>query len=69
VFEHKVVFITGAARGIGFEIGKTFAENGGVVVLSDLDEEAVEIAALSLRNTGMKAIGMKCNVTNEDQLK
>jgi 3-hydroxybutyrate dehydrogenase len=69
VVEHKVVFITGAARGIGFEIGKTFAETGYIVVLSDLDEKAVKAAALSLRNTGIKAIGMKCDVTNEAQLK
>jgi len=26
--ENQVIVITGAARGIGFEIGKRFAENG-----------------------------------------
>jgi 3-hydroxybutyrate dehydrogenase len=69
VVEQKVVFITGAARGIGFEIGKTFAENKYIVVLSDLDEIAVEEAARSLRNVGMEAIGLKCDVTKEAQLK
>jgi 3-hydroxybutyrate dehydrogenase len=69
VVEQRIVFITGAARGIGFEIGKTFAKNRNTVVLSDLDEKAVEEAASSLRNVGMEAIGMKCDVTNEAQLK
>jgi 3-hydroxybutyrate dehydrogenase len=69
VVEHRVVFITGAARGIGFEIGKAFAKNGNIVVLSDLDGKGVETAAVSLRNSGMEVIGMKCDVTNEAQLK
>jgi NAD(P)-dependent dehydrogenase (short-subunit alcohol dehydrogenase family) len=34
IMKNKVVFITGAAGGIGFEIGKQFAEKGtGVTYL------------------------------------
>ncbi|MDR4442373.1 SDR family NAD(P)-dependent oxidoreductase, partial [Bacillus cereus] len=43
--ENQVIVITGAARGIGFEIGQRFAENGGRIVLSDIDQAAVEAAA------------------------
>ena len=32
--QNKVVMITGSARGIGFEIGKHFAQEGAKVVLS-----------------------------------
>ncbi|KOR86068.1 3-hydroxybutyrate dehydrogenase [Bacillus sp. FJAT-22058] len=61
----KVAIITGSARGIGFEIGKIFAENGAKVVLSDLDQNTVEKAALHLRNNGLEAIGLKADVTSE----
>ena len=40
--ENKVVIITGSARGIGFEIGKYFAQDGAKVVLSDINEEGVK---------------------------
>ncbi|MCK1992133.1 3-hydroxybutyrate dehydrogenase [Peribacillus muralis] len=64
----KVAIITGSARGIGFEIGKIFAENGAKVVLSDLDANTVESAALDLRNKGLDVIGLKADVTSEDDI-
>lgn len=67
--ENKVVFITGAARGIGFEIGKSFAEKGARIVLSDLDEDSVVAAAKDLQDQGYDVIGIKCDVTEEIQIK
>ncbi|CAH0284484.1 D-beta-hydroxybutyrate dehydrogenase [Peribacillus simplex] len=64
----KVAIITGSARGIGFEIGKIFAENGARVVLSDLDQNTVEKAALDLRNKGLEVIGLKADVTSEEDI-
>lgn len=64
----KVAIITGSARGIGFEIGKIFAENGAKVVLSDLDQSTVEKAALDLRNNGLEVIGLKADVTSEEDI-
>ncbi|MEK4013370.1 3-hydroxybutyrate dehydrogenase [Peribacillus sp. FSL M8-0224] len=64
----KVAIITGSARGIGFEIGKIFAENGAKVVLSDLDQDTVEKAALDLRNNGLEVIGLKADVTSEEDI-
>ncbi|MFE4350003.1 3-hydroxybutyrate dehydrogenase [Peribacillus butanolivorans] len=64
----KVAIITGSARGIGFEIGKIFAENGANVVLSDLNQITVEDAALDLRNKGLEVTGFKADVTNEEDI-
>jgi 3-hydroxybutyrate dehydrogenase len=67
--ENKVVFITGAAGGIGYEIGKTFASKGAKVVLTDLNEQQVKGAAENLRNQGYEVIGLKCDVTLEEEIK
>ncbi|EZP77294.1 3-hydroxybutyrate dehydrogenase [Parageobacillus genomosp. 1] len=67
--KHQVAFVTGAARGIGYEIAKKFAENGAKVVLTDLNKTEVEEAAESLRNAGYEAVGLKCDVTAEEEVK
>ena len=66
--ENKVTIITGAARGIGFEIGRQFALNGAKVVLSDLNEERVKEAAESLQKSGLDCMAVKADVTNEKEL-
>lgn len=66
--ENQVVFITGAARGIGYEIGETFAENGAKVVLSDVNDEGVQEAAKALTDKGLNAIGVKADVTSEEEI-
>ncbi|RFB17871.1 3-hydroxybutyrate dehydrogenase [Bacillus sp. HNG] len=66
--KNQVILITGAARGIGFEIGKVFAENGARVVLTDMDEAEVKNSALQLQQSGYEASGLKCNVTNETEI-
>lgn len=68
MFQNQVVFITGAASGIGFAIGKEFAIQGARVILSDANEEKVFQAALDLQNEGLKVTGMRCNVTNEQEI-
>ncbi len=60
-----MLFITGAAQGIGFDISSEFANAGAKVVLTDLNEQKVKEAASSLGN---RAIGLKCDVTSEQDL-
>ncbi|HWO96682.1 MAG TPA: 3-hydroxybutyrate dehydrogenase [Bacillus sp. (in: firmicutes)] len=67
--QDQVVVITGSARGIGFEIGKHFAESGAKVVLSDINQEGVEAAAEELKKLGYEALGVKADVTNEEEIK
>ncbi|WP_226582176.1 3-hydroxybutyrate dehydrogenase [Halobacillus litoralis] len=66
--ENQVVFITGAASGIGYEIGAEFARNGAKVALTDINEEKVKEAAERLNQEGLEAIGLVCDVTKEEHI-
>lgn len=63
--QSKVVFVTGAASGIGFELAKAFAASGAKVVLTDLNDEKVVEASRALNEQGYETIGLKCDVTKE----
>jgi 3-oxoacyl-[acyl-carrier protein] reductase len=56
-FKDAVVVVTGAGRGIGFEIVEGFASEGASCVLIDIDEKAASEAAAKLRNVKTAAYG------------
>ena len=65
---NKVVFITGAAGGIGLEIATQFAKDGAMVVISDLDAKKLEDAERSIRNQDLTIWGTAADVTDENQV-
>lgn len=67
--ENKVIFITGAAGGIGFEIAKQFADNGATVVMSDIEGKKLEHAAAALGSRDPKILAIEADVTDENQVK
>lgn len=61
----STVLITGAAHGIGAAIAARFAHDGSPVVLADVDREAVEATAASLRASGAAARAVVLDVADE----
>ncbi|WP_409181583.1 SDR family oxidoreductase [Amycolatopsis sp. VS8301801F10] len=66
--ENTIALVTGANRGIGFEIVRQLAERGVRVVLSGRDEAAVETAAAGLRDTGLAVEGLRLDVTDSKSI-
>ncbi len=60
----KTAFITGGASGIGFALGRAFAETGMKVMLADIEADALEAAVRSLRNFGPDVRGVICDVAD-----
>jgi NAD(P)-dependent dehydrogenase (short-subunit alcohol dehydrogenase family) len=62
----KVAFITGSAGGIGFGIAHACVDQAMKVVLSDVDEAALEGAAAKLRDLGAVVMTVPLDVTDRD---
>jgi meso-butanediol dehydrogenase / (S,S)-butanediol dehydrogenase / diacetyl reductase len=68
-FENTVVFITGAAKGIGRAITQGFANEGALLALADLDDKELEKVSKELEKTVKKVITYKLDVTKEAMVK
>jgi NAD(P)-dependent dehydrogenase (short-subunit alcohol dehydrogenase family) len=60
----KTAFVTGGAGGIGFALGRAFAQEGMKVMLADIETEALSAAVRSLHNVGPGVRGVLCDVAN-----
>ena len=61
-FTGKTAIATGAASGMAFRFLQKMAEAGANVVLTDVNAEAVEQAAETIRQSGGNAIGVKVDI-------
>ena len=67
-FENQVALVTGAASGMGLATAQAFAEAGAAVVLADFRQEVVTAEAKKLVSEGHKAIGVRCDVSNDTEV-
>jgi NAD(P)-dependent dehydrogenase (short-subunit alcohol dehydrogenase family) len=65
----KTAIVTGAGKGIGASIAKSFAEMGANVFCVARSIDDIEQVAEACRGFGVKAEAIACDVTKEDQLK
>ena len=63
MFMDQVVLITGSANGIGYAAARQFASMGARLFINDLDAEACEKAARSIREGGSAAWALPGDIT------
>ncbi len=68
LIDGRIAMVTGAAAGIGRACGILFSEQGGRVVLVDLNYEGVQKVCEEIRNRGGDAIGLQGDVKEEKDL-
>lgn len=64
----KTAIITGGAKGIGRASAIMLSEYGANIVIADMDEEATKETAKTITSNNGKAVWIRCNVTNDDDL-
>jgi NAD(P)-dependent dehydrogenase (short-subunit alcohol dehydrogenase family) len=63
--EGRLVLITGAASGIGYECARSFARRGARLVISDINAAALEKARVELVAGGARCHALVCDVASE----
>lgn len=67
--EGKTALVTGGGQGLGGAIAEGFAQFGADVSVVDINPATAEEVSESIRGMGRKSISIKCDVSNEEQVK
>lgn len=67
--ERKVALITGAASGMGRATAHLFSDEGATVIVSDLEQNAVDKVVDEIKANNGDAIGMKLDVSSDEDRK
>ncbi len=63
-FKNKKILITGAASGIGKSLAEEFANEGSILILSDIDSLKLKDFVKELKSNGADAFGYVVNVSD-----
>ncbi len=69
MYEGKVVFVTGAAGGIGRAAALAFAREGASVVVADVSEKDNQETDRMIEEQGGRALAVRCDVTRVEDVK
>jgi len=67
--KEKVIAITGGARGIGLAATELFAQEGALVAIMEIDEQAGRRAETAIRDRGGQAVFIRTDVAEEASVK
>jgi 3-oxoacyl-[acyl-carrier protein] reductase len=67
-FTDNVALITGSAQGIGFQLARDIAKEGGKVVISDVDGKALKEGGELLAKQGAEYLALTCDVRDRSQV-
>jgi NAD(P)-dependent dehydrogenase (short-subunit alcohol dehydrogenase family) len=65
---NKVALVTGANKGLGFEMSRQLAQQGLTVIIAARKLEAAEEAATKLKNEGLKAETIALDINDSTQI-
>jgi NAD(P)-dependent dehydrogenase (short-subunit alcohol dehydrogenase family) len=68
-FDGRTAVVTGAAAGIGRALAERCASEGMNVVLADVEADALQAATKAIEEHGVRAIGVRTDVTQSDSLR
>ena len=67
-FAGQVAVVTGGSSGMGLATARAFAEAGAAVVIADINEATLGTATDELTAAGHRALGVRCDVSDEDSV-
>ena len=68
-FEHKTIFVTGAASGIGKASALAFAAQGARVAVVDRNKEALAEVVNQIEEIRSEALALHCDITQGDEVR
>ena len=67
-FKDKVAIVTGSAKGMGKQLAVNMAAEGARVVLTDIDEGALNLAREEIERDGGECIAIPCDVSKPEAI-